>query len=184
MEDIGHILLDMMGTYYGQRPVIVEKEIDDLVTGADGIPQVDPMTGLFATRTTRDKALDFFDFGQFKDLWLNLRVDVGATTYFSEIAMTQTLDNLRRDGMLSAVQYLKRIPDKLVPQKDELIQELEDSAGADMPQSGGGGASMGGALSPERMELGLPTSMQTALTRMPGTAKRALRTVGNLRMTR
>lgn len=184
VEDIGHILLDMMGTYYGQRPVIVEKEFDDLVTGSGDIPQVDPVTGLFATRTTREKALDFFDFGQFKDLWLNLRVDVGATTYFSEIAMTQTLDNLRRDGLLSAVQYLKRIPDKLVPQKDELIQELESNVGADMPQPGGGGASMGGALSPERMELGLPTSMRTAMERMPGTAKRALRTVGNLRMNR
>ena len=131
VEDIGHILLDLMGTYYGPRPVVVEKEYEDLVTGPDGAAQIDPATGLFATRTVRDKVVDFFDFGQFKDLWLNLRADVGATTYFSEIAMTRTLDNPRRDGMLSAVRYPERVPDKLAPRKDELIRELEAGGGTD-----------------------------------------------------
>ncbi|MBR0196485.1 MAG: hypothetical protein IJQ32_09645, partial [Paludibacteraceae bacterium] len=104
---------------------------EDLVTGPDGAAQIDPATGLFATRTVRDKVVDFFDFGQFKDLWLNLRADVGATTYFSEIAMTRTLDNPRRDGMLSAVRYPERVPDKLAPRKDELIRELEAGGGTD-----------------------------------------------------
>lgn len=185
VEDIGHILLDMMGTYYGMRPVIVEREFDDVVTGSDGLPQIDPATGLLATRKVKQKVADWFDFSLFKNLWLNLRVDVGATTYFSEIAMTQTLDNLRRDGMLSAVQYLQRIPDKLIPQKDELIAELESGGVTPGGASGGAAApSMGGALSAERMEEGLPNAMRDRLPNLPGVAKRAARIIGNTRASR
>ena len=184
VEDIGHILLDMMGTYYGMRPVIAEREFEDVLTGPDGLPQIDPATGLLATRKVRRKVADWFDFSAFKNLWLNLRVDVGATTYFSEIAVTQTLDNLRRDGMLSAVQYLKRIPDKLIPQKDELIAELESGGVAPDGASGGGAPSMGGALSAERMEEGLPNAMRNRMPNLPGVAKRAARIVGNMRASR
>ena len=183
-EDIGHILLDMMGAYYGLRPVIVERERPDFITGPDGLPQIDPVTGLFATKTVRENVADFFDFGRFKNLWLKLRTDAGATTYYSEIAMTQTLDNLRRDGLLSAIQYLERIPDKLIPRKKELIEELQNGMGEPDAASGGGGPVMGGTLSAERMERGLPTSMQAAVQRMPNVAKRAARAVGNVRMNR
>ncbi|MBQ9617277.1 MAG: hypothetical protein IJR48_02840 [Oscillibacter sp.] len=179
VEDIGRILLDMMGTYYGERPVVVEMEMETPAEGPGGTVPYDDVAKQFVTSTEREKVVDFFDFSTFKNLWLNLRVDVGATTYFSEIAVVQTLDNLRRDGMLSAVQYLERVPDKLVPQKDELIRELQASAGAIPPQSGGGAPSMGGPLPPE---AGLPVSVQAALERLPSTAKRAARNVGTLRM--
>lgn len=36
IEDIGAILLDMMGAYYGERPVVREKELEEPVIGADG----------------------------------------------------------------------------------------------------------------------------------------------------
>ena len=179
VEDIGHILLDMMGTYYGERPVVVEKELETPVEGPGGAVPYDSTTGQFLTNTEREPVVDFFDFGAFKNLWLNLRVDVGATTYFSEIAVVQTLDNLRRDGMLTAVQYLERVPDKLVPRKDELIRELQTGTGETVAQSGGGAPSMGGPLPPE---AGLPTSIQSALENLPSTAKRAARNVGALRM--
>ena len=181
-EDIGHIALDMMGTYYGMRPVIVEREFPDIAE-ANGMAQLDP-SGLLAMRAVKRKVVEQFDFSRFKDLSLNLRVDVGATTYFSEIAMTQTLDNLRRDGMLSAVEYLKRVSEKLIPQKDALIEALESGAAVPDAASGGGGPSMGGPLSAQRMEAGLPTSVQASLSRLPGTARRAVRTVGNMRASR
>ena len=104
VEDIGAILLDFMGTYYGTRPVVMEQEFEEPIMAPGGIPQIDPMTGQMMTQKLVRKVLKEFDFSQFKHLWLNLRVDVGATTYYSEIAMTQTLDNLRRDGTLRDLQ--------------------------------------------------------------------------------
>ena len=135
VEDAGAVLLDMIGTYYGQRPVVVERDFTEPMTGPDGLPVIDPNTGLMATQSIRRKAVESFDFSQFKHLWLNLRADVGATTYFSEIAMTQTLDNLRADGTLDVIQYLERLPDKLLPKKAELIEELRQRIAEGMAQN-------------------------------------------------
>ena len=63
-------------------------------------------------------------------LWLQMRVDVGASGYFSEIAMTQTLDNLRQNGTLDVIQYLERLPERLIPRKAELVEELKKAAKA------------------------------------------------------
>ena len=148
VEDIGAILLDMMGTYYGERKVVVNREFEELTLDPTGVPEIDPDTGRLRTRKTTRKAVSSFDFSVFKGLWLNLRVDVGASTYFSEIAMAQTLDNLRRDGALSLIQYLERMPDKLIPQKEELLEELRNAG--ELPptavSSGGGGAAFDPAL--------------------------------------
>ncbi|WP_308636115.1 hypothetical protein [Paenibacillus silvisoli] len=96
IEDIGKILFDMMGTYYGPRPVMLD----------DG--------------TVQD-----FDFATLKDAWLDIRADVGESSYWSEIASLQTLDNLLANGHITIDEYLKRIPDEQVPQKEELIQEIQ-----------------------------------------------------------
>lgn len=127
MEDIGEILLDMMGTYYGERPVVRERTMTEPVL-SNGETQIDPFTGTIATNTVTRKVIETYDFSQFKNLWLNVRVNVGATTYYSEIAMVQTLDNLRRDGVLSMIQYLERMPERLIPNKDELIEDLKTEA--------------------------------------------------------
>ena len=130
IEDIAAILLDMMGTYYGVRPVVVEQEMEEPVTGAAGIPLIDPQTGLMKTAKKVRKVMQKFDFRVFKDLFFRIRVDVGASSYFSEIAMTQTLDKLRQDGTLDMIQYLERIPDKLIPKKQELIDALRQQPAA------------------------------------------------------
>ena len=83
LEDIGAILLDMIGTYYGMRTVVR--------TENEQGPGIDSRT---------HRTVCKYDFSKFKNLWFNVRVNAGATTYYSEIAMVQTLDNLRRDGTL------------------------------------------------------------------------------------
>lgn len=128
VEDIGAILLDMMGTYYGTRPIVKNREMKEPVLDEAGMPRIDQMTGQIMTETVTRRVVEEFDFRQLKHLWFNIRVDVGATTTFSEIAMTQTLDNLRRDGMLGIIDYLERIPDKLIPKKQELIDKLNAQA--------------------------------------------------------
>ena len=130
VEDIGAILLDMMGTYYGKRPIMKNREMKEPVYGEDGQPRRDPRTGQVMSQTVTRRVMEEFDFRQLKKIWFNIRVDVGATTTFSEIAMTQTLDNLRRDGMLGIIDYLERIPDKLIPKKQELIDKLNAQVAA------------------------------------------------------
>lgn len=101
IEDIGQVLFDMMGTYYGMRPVIIE---------VDG-----------------QKQAIQFDFGQFKNMWLNVKADVGESSYWSEIAAIQTLDNLLAQGHIDLISYLERVPDEYIPQKEELISQIKQN---------------------------------------------------------
>ena len=100
VEDCGRIILDMIATDYGIRPVII----------TDGY----------------NRTVEEFDFSELKGMWLHIKADVGSASYFSEIASLQTLDNLLNVGRIEFIDYLKRIPDEIIPQKQELIQELEN----------------------------------------------------------
>ena len=158
VEDIAHILLDFMGTYYGSRPVIVEKEFREFEESAGGVAVIDPMTGLLAVNTVRKSVIEEYDFTTFKNLWLKLRVDVGATSYFSQVAMVQTLDNLRREGSLDLIQYLERLPDQFIPRKEELVEDLKRKIQTEQPAQGadgsglspGVGAAQGGAIDQDK----------------------------------
>ena len=72
------------------------------------------------------KTLDEFDFSQLRNFPVAIKRDVGASSYWSEMANMQTLDNLRANGTLEILDYLERIPDKLIPRKAELIEPLEE----------------------------------------------------------
>lgn len=100
VKDCGRIIIDMMGTYYGVRPVVV--------------------TGPLNERTVED-----FNFDTLKGMWLHIKTDVGNASYFSEVASVQTLDNLLNNGFIEFVEYLKRIPDEIIPNKQELITSIE-----------------------------------------------------------
>ena len=132
----------------------------------------------------------------YKHLWLNVSADVGATTYYSEIAMVQTLDNLRRDGTLSIIEYLERMPDKLITRKQELIDSLKKRMGEEtssvsplagdaeshLPRQGKadnvggeeGAYVIGSELDAAKKIAQLPTSMQARYNDLPKTAQRAL----------
>lgn len=99
IEDVAMILMDMMGTYYGLRPIIRE---------INGVRQA-----------------EMFDFSGLKQMWLTIKCDVGDASYWSEIAQVQTLDGMRQAGIIDAVQYLERIPERFVPRKAELIADLK-----------------------------------------------------------
>ena len=188
LEDIGTILLDMMGTYYGQRPIVRERRfVEPVMDGDSHVPLLDPVSGKMRTQEVSRRVVEPYDFTQLKHLWLNVGVDVGATTYYSEIAMTQTLDNLRHDGILDAIQYLERVPDKLIPRKEELLQELKDAAAKVTEQMAGAetvqpakaigvrtGPAMGGGLSEEKYLSQLSAGWQERFEDLPEVAKRAL----------
>jgi hypothetical protein len=53
-----------------------------------------------------------------------LKLDVGASTYYSEIAAMSTLDNLLRQGLITVSQYLERVSDDYIPKRRALIEEV------------------------------------------------------------
>ena len=83
---------------------------------------------------------------------MTLKLDVGASSYYSEIAAMQTLDNLLTGGHITALQYLERIPDGYIPARQALINELKTARdqGGQTPAPGkGGGPVIGGLGMPD-----------------------------------
>ena len=176
LEDVGAILLDMMGTYYGLRPMVRQREFREPVTGPDGAPQL-TADGVMALETVKRRVVELVDFSRFRDLWLSMRVDVGASSCFSEIAMTQTLDNLRANGTLDVIQYLERLPDKLIPRKAELVEELKKARQAmeqQATQPQGGLPVQGGGLSADKVLAQEPGRIQAVYESLPKVAQRAI----------
>ena len=102
VEDCGKVIIDMMGTYYGIRPVVI-------------------------TGPNNERSVETFNFDILKDMWLHIKIDVGNASYFSEVASVQTLDNLLNNGFIEFVEYLRRIPDEIIPNKQELITSIEQN---------------------------------------------------------
>jgi len=126
VEDIVAILLDMMGTYYGERPIVRERTFaEPVMDEATGAPTLGTYDGLLQVKTVTRKVIESYSFQKFKRLYFNCRVDVGAGNAFSQIAMLQTLDNMRREGVIELVDYLERVPDTVVPGRQRLIQKLK-----------------------------------------------------------
>lgn len=183
LEEIGHILLDFMGTHYGERPIVRTREFQDIVRDPlTNQPMLDPTTGVMMLNKVSRRVVEMYDFSKFKHLWFNVRVNAGAATYYSEIAMVQTLDNLRRDGTLEVIDYLERIPDKLIPRKAELIQELRQRAAqmggspvqASAPVSSGVNPTVGGPISKDKALAEMPGSVQARFSTLPTSAQNAL----------
>ena len=101
------IMLDMMSVKYGTRKVLVEKEIEK-----DG-------------QIIKGTVLEDFNFEKLKDTVYNVEVEIGDAGFFNELALTQTLDNLFNQQVLTVVQYLERLPDNVLPEKQKVIDELK-----------------------------------------------------------
>jgi len=99
VEDIGLVWLDFINAYYGNGRLVRVNTKD----GEEFLPfEKSPSEG------------ELFD----------CRVDVGASSYYSEIAALNTLDNLLSKGLISVTDYLERVPQNIIPKKDELIKEI------------------------------------------------------------
>lgn len=128
IEDLGRIYMEFMAFYYGSRTVDVPAETimpADLLQFAM-VPQ------------TQTMQVDF-DFGVLVDTPMFIKLDVGASAYWSEIASMQTLDNLLQLGQIDIVDYLERIPDGYISKRQELLQKYKAKLSAPPPMMGGPG---------------------------------------------
>jgi len=66
-----------------------------------------------------------FDGSRYNQTTFSLKIDVGASTQWSEIASIQTMDALLDKQLISFRQYLERIYNGLIPDKEGLIDEVE-----------------------------------------------------------
>ena len=112
IEDLGRIYMEFMSEYYGNR--FVE------VPGPNG----------------QGKVIVPFDFSILKEIPFTVELDVGASSYWSEIASMQTLDNLLMQGKISTVEYLKRIPAGQITDRETLIAVLEEQERMDKAMAG------------------------------------------------
>lgn len=101
IEDLGRIYMEFMGEYYGERYVEIPNPYD------------------------QTKVVVPFDFSLLKMIHFSIDLDVGASSYWSEIASMQTLDNLLMQGKIDTVEYLKRLPAGQITDKETLIASLE-----------------------------------------------------------
>lgn len=121
-ESLFRIYLEFMGEYYGKRSVDMETP-DDVKQAME-----------FAGEQVPSEIPVEFDFKLLKRHPMLLKLDVGASSYYSEIASMQTLDNLLQTGHINALQYLERIPDGYIPKRRALIAEMKQMQAAAMAQ--------------------------------------------------
>jgi hypothetical protein len=96
-------LLDMIGTKYGIRPVVVKNGEDTQIVE--------------------------FDFSKLKDLNTNKRIDVGAIGYSSELSSLKELKDLLNTGAITVIDYLERLPEYTIPKVKELVEEIKARMG-------------------------------------------------------
>ncbi len=84
---------------------------------------VDFMASSYGRRDAGGKGL--FDFSTLRGRSFKLKLDVGASSYWSEVTAVQTLDNLLSQGHISLAEYLERIPDGYITGRDELLKKAQ-----------------------------------------------------------
>lgn len=110
IEDLGRVYMEFMGEYYGLRYVEISLPAD--LTGG-------------RTPKGAGRVVIPFDFSVLQEISFSVELDVGASSYWSEIASMQTLDNLLMQGKIDTVEYLKRLPAGQITDRETLIAVLE-----------------------------------------------------------
>ena len=128
VEDMGRIFVDMMSVRYGVRMVEVNMQMDD--------PGLQPL----GMNLEPQPFLQAFDFSVLKNFPVAIKQDVGASSYWSEMANMQTLDNLLMNHHITLKQYLERLPSGYISKKQELIREIKAMSAT--PPAGGAATGM------------------------------------------
>ena len=112
-EDLARIYFEFMANYYGARYVMAPPTEEEKAA-MEFVGQKVPV-----------RVPKLFDFSTLQLHPMLLKLDVGASTYYSEIAAMQTLDGLLQRGLITLSQYLERVSDDYVPKRRELLEEAK-----------------------------------------------------------
>lgn len=129
VEDLARIWLDMMTVRYGTRMVEVSMKMDK--------PGEQPLGMMLPPQVFQEP----FDFSTLKNFPIAIKQDVGASSYWSEMANMQTLDNLLMNKHITLKQYLERLPNGYISKKQELIRDIEAMTAVPMVGAAGTGVS-------------------------------------------
>lgn len=113
VEQMARIIADVMRAFYGKRTVMMNATyIDEM---GQQVSELRPTE---------------FDFSTLDQLQMTMRVDVGASSLYSEQLQVQTASNLFTTGIIDdpakLAIYLKIMPDKYIPNKQILQQYCEE----------------------------------------------------------
>jgi hypothetical protein len=154
VEDLYRIFIEFMGYYYGKRQV-------DITTPEEVKQAIEFAKTENPTLETPAEVSWEFDFRTLKDMPMKLKLDVGASSYYSEIASIQTLDNLLQADKINVLQYLERIPDGYIPERRKLVEELRQQMEQQAQMQGqmppAGGQEQGGGLVDVGEKMPVPT---------------------------
>lgn len=126
IEDMGRIWLDMMSVRYGVRRVEVKMSLDK--------PGEQPL----GMQLPDQPFMESFDFSVVRRVQVGIKQDVGASSYWSEMASMQTLDNLLMNHLITPTQYIERLPNGYITKREELLSEMKAAAMAQSPAAGTG----------------------------------------------
>lgn len=152
MEDACRIWIDMMAVNYGIRMVEVNMDMDK--------PGEQPLGMQLPTQTF----LEPFDFSVLKNIQLSIKQDVGASSYWSEMANVQTLENLMMNDRIETVDFLERLPSGYLTKKQELIDKMKARSAMPKPGMPNTGTGMSMETTSENMPVN-PGSGNGALQR-------------------
>ena len=112
VEAMCRIIADIIRARYGKRKVMMSTQTKD----ENGETKV-------------EMELQEFDFSTLDDLQMTMRVDVGASSLYSEQLQVQTISNLFTSGIIKdpamLAMYLKIMPEKYIPGR-QILQEYCD----------------------------------------------------------
>ncbi len=106
IEEIARIFADFWINMYGERPLKIKDK--------NGVRYM------------------AFDSNRYKNLVINAKVDVGASTLWGESVVISSLDNLLNSGVITPLQYLQRLPKGTIPDITGLIDEISNPQESDI----------------------------------------------------
>ncbi len=119
-----------------------------------------------------------FDAKRYRDLLINTKIDVGASSLWSEAQSIATLDNLFDRQVIDAVQYLTRLPKGTIPNVEGLIREMQTANAAVSAQQANASAtappSESGVLTENDVLNELPPDVLQKLQSYPGNVQGSL----------
>lgn len=110
IEDWCRCAIDFMANYYGVRPVVIRDQ-----AGQERVVE--------------------FDFDTINTAAFDIRIDVGGSSYWSEITEVQTLDNLFLKEMITPEEYIEAMPINLLPSKNLLLHKIKERMAAQQMQA-------------------------------------------------